>query len=97
MDDFGAKYSNLSILASVPFSTIKLDKSLVDRIVSNTMSFFLVKSVVELCNTFNANVVAEGVETQAQLEKLREMGCPCMQGYLLNKPLSVAEFESKYH
>ncbi|MEG1548425.1 MAG: EAL domain-containing protein [Clostridia bacterium] len=96
LDDFGSKYSNLFILSTLDFSAIKLDKSLVDHVVSNKMSCSVIKSVVDLCDQYGMAVVAEGVETQEQLDKIRELGCGYAQGYIFNKPIPIADFERAY-
>ena len=96
LDDFGAKYSNLSILSSIRFSSLKVDKSLTDHIVANEMSQALVKHVVQICDQFGIESLAEGVETEEQLARLREYGCDSAQGYLFNKPIPIADFEQTY-
>lgn len=96
LDDFGAKYSNLAILSWLQFSVLKLDKSLVDNIVSNDMNRSIVAKVISLCQEYKIEVVAEGVEADIQLNELRELGCGSIQGYLINKPIPVSDFESIY-
>lgn len=97
LDDFGSKYSNLTILASVPFATLKIDKKLIDRIAYNKMSLSIIKNIISLCRESGISVVAEGVETEDQLEQLRAVGCEYIQGYLLNKPIPVEDFEQQYN
>lgn len=96
LDDFGAKFSNLKILSAVRFHEIKIDKSIVDRVLSNTMSRAIIRSMTQLCDQFNIISVAEGVETEEQLAAVRELGCRCAQGYLIDKPVPVPEFETNY-
>ncbi|MEF9940147.1 MAG: diguanylate cyclase [Clostridium sp.] len=96
LDDFGAKYSNLSILASTSFSALKIDKSLTDHVVTNPMIQSIIRSVTELCKEYDIDVVAEGVETEGQRKKLASLGCDYMQGYLVNKPIPVQDFTDKY-
>ncbi len=96
LDDFGAKYSNLSILSAIHFSALKLDKSLADRVLSNKMACSIVKSVSALCAEYDVEVIAEGVETKAQRQKIGELGCGYVQGYIINKPIPTGEFETLY-
>ncbi|MEG0431124.1 MAG: diguanylate cyclase [Anaerovoracaceae bacterium] len=97
MDDFGSDYSNLSILSALEFSAVKLDKTLIDRIVSNKISYSIVKSIIDLCIEYGMDVVAEGVETVEQLNLLNKANCPLVQGYYINKPLPVSEYENRYN
>lgn len=96
LDDFGAKYSNLMVLSSIRFSALKLDKSLVDSILSSKMTRSLLDRVISLCSEYDIECIAEGVESEEQQESLRELGCSRVQGYLYNKPIPTAEFERKY-
>ncbi len=96
LDDFGASFSNLSILNTMRFDVLKLDKSIINNIVSADKSRIIIKKVLELCNELNIESIAEGVETVEQLNVLREMGCLQAQGYLFNKPIPVKKFEEKY-
>ncbi len=96
LDDFGAKYSNLAILSWLKFSVLKLDKSLIDHVVSNEMNEAIISSVISLCEKYHIEVVAEGVEAEIQLKKLKELGCDCIQGYLVNKPIPLEDFENIY-
>jgi len=96
LDDFGASFSNLSILNTMRFDVLKLDKSIINNIVSADKSRIIIKKVLELCNELNIESIAEGVETVEQLNVLREMGCMQAQGYLFNKPIPVENFEEKY-
>lgn len=96
LDDFGARYSNLSILAEVAFHTLKLDKEIIDDIHIKPKVREIVKSVIQVCHDMRIQVVAEGVENAEQMETLREMGCDLIQGYYVNKPVSVELFEKQY-
>ena len=96
LDDFGSKYSNISILSAVTFNVLKIDKSLVKDVFSNPRSKVIVRNFIDSCRSLGINTVAEGVETMEQYEVLKEMGCDCIQGYFINKPLSVVDFEKKY-
>lgn len=96
LDDFGASFSNLSILNTMQFDVLKLDKSIINNIVTANKSRIIIKKVLELCNELGIESIAEGVETEEQFEILKKMGCAQAQGYLFNKPIPVADFEEKY-
>lgn len=97
LDDFGTKYTSLSLFTEMDVDMVKLDKSLVDGLENNPKSRIIVKDVVQMCRELGAKSIAEGVETFRQLEILRALGCDQVQGYYYSKPLSVAEFEEKFH
>ena len=96
LDDFGTEYANLSLLSSVEFDVLKLDKSMVDDVADNPRALDIVESIVEICHKLNVQVVAEGIETEAQLEALRECGVQLAQGYLFSRPVPIAEYEQKF-
>ncbi len=97
LDDFGAKYSNISIFGSIPFTTLKMDKTMIDPILFNPKMLDVAETVVSLCHKQSVCVVAEGVEREEQLKKLKEIGCDIVQGYFINKPLPILDFEKIYH
>jgi diguanylate cyclase (GGDEF)-like protein len=92
IDDFGTGYSGLSQLTQLPIDKLKIDKSFVATIDSDREAPIVV-AVVALAHGLGLEVVAEGVETAAQLERLRELGCDEMQGYLFSRPVSAEHFE----
>ena len=96
IDDFGTEYANLALLSTVEFDVLKLDKSLVDDVASNPRASTVVESIVDICKKMNIQVVAEGIETEAQLSALRACGVELAQGYLFSKPVPMEEYESKY-
>lgn len=96
LDDFGSDYSNLAVLANVPFDEVKLDRSLVKDIVDNDVARMIVRNIVQVCTSRKTLCVAEGVETEEQVEALIDEGCACAQGYYFSKPIPAAEFELKY-
>ncbi|MFI3227312.1 MAG: bifunctional diguanylate cyclase/phosphodiesterase [Clostridia bacterium] len=97
LDDFGSGYSNMALIASANFREIKIDKSLVDGIVSNDKSRVLARLVISACDEFkNTATVAEGIETVEQYVMLRDMNCEIGQGYFFDKPLAQADFTKKY-
>ncbi|MBV9772457.1 MAG: EAL domain-containing protein [Gemmatimonadetes bacterium] len=94
IDDFGTGYSSLSYLHRFPVDTLKIDQSFVGRIDADGEGGEIVRSVAALGQNLRMSVVAEGVETPAQLEELRALGCDYAQGYLLSRPLDVAGTEA---
>lgn len=93
MDDFGTGYSSLSYLKRLPLDQIKIDQSFVRDITTDKTDLVMVKTIVDLGENFEMDVIAEGVETQAQLELLKQCGCASFQGYLFGKPVLLPEFE----
>ncbi len=91
LDDFGTGYSSLSYLTKLPIDTLKIDKSFVDKMIDSREDAAVVNTILSLASTLALDVVAEGVETQAQFEFLAKAGCPSFQGYLLSKPLPSAQ------
>lgn len=96
LDDFGAKYSNLSFLSMLHFHHLKLDKGLVNDIITNKSSRLIVKNIMNLCRDLQVAVIAEGVESQEQLEILKELECYYIQGYYYDKPVEMSVFEERY-
>lgn len=96
LDDFGSGYANMSMLSNIRFNTVKLDRSLVNDLPGNEISNMLVENVTKICQKFNMQCVAEGVETIQQRDALLKAGCVYGQGYYYAKPLPVGEFESNY-
>jgi diguanylate cyclase (GGDEF)-like protein len=97
IDDFGAGYSALSYLNKYPFDRIKIDKSLIDNIASyNISGIYIVKSIIAMAKSIGIKTIAEGVETEDQLNVLTELGCDQVQGYLLGRPVPAQEFERKF-
>ncbi len=87
IDDFGTGYSSLSLLQRLPCSTLKIDKSFITGIATNKN--IIINSVITLGNSLGLRVIAEGIETQEQLQFLRDKGCELGQGYFLSKPLTA--------
>lgn len=96
LDDFGVEYSNLLYLVINPFDTLKLDKSLIDEIEKNWKNRLLLKNMIETCHQMHIEIVAEGVEDEKQYQFLKQNGCDRVQGYLMDRPMSVEEFKKKY-
>lgn len=96
LDHFGAKDSSFSILSIMEFDGLKLDKSLITNIVGNERSQIVAKAVIDVCRKLGVHVAASGVETQDQLNVLKELGCDYAQGTLFNKPITIDTFEVRY-
>ena len=96
LDDFGSEYSSLSTLALVPFNVVKLDKSIINDIVTNKRSQVIVENVISVCKKLNMVTVAEGIETENQWKEVKRMGCDLGQGYFFGKPIKIKEFEEKF-
>ena len=88
LDDFGTGYSSLTYLRNLPVGTLKIDKTFIDRMLDGKVEEGFIRSIVDMAHVLDLNVVAEGVETEAQLAKLAQFGCDCVQGYVFSKPVS---------
>ncbi len=88
IDDFGTGYSSLSALQQFPISTLKIDRSFVRNIVSNPDDAIIVDTIIQMGRNLNMDVVAEGVEDEAQLIFLQKLGCTYVQGLLFGDPMS---------
>ncbi|WP_421729469.1 bifunctional diguanylate cyclase/phosphodiesterase [Brevundimonas sp.] len=91
MDDFGTGYSSLSTLRAFPFDKIKLDRSFMSELNGGPQSAAIIRAVLALGESLGIPVLAEGVETMEQLTFLRDQGCDEVQGYLLGRPMPVAD------
>ncbi|MBE9527632.1 MAG: EAL domain-containing protein [Proteobacteria bacterium] len=91
IDDFGTGYSSLCYLKKLPLSKLKIDRTFIKELVSTTEDQSIVKTIVTLGHNLDLTVLAEGVETESQLEVLLEVGCDMVQGYLFSKPISAQE------
>ncbi|MBK6724940.1 MAG: EAL domain-containing protein [Acidobacteria bacterium] len=98
IDDFGTGYSNLGYLKKLPISALKIDRSFVSMIDSSGNNDEIVRAIINLARTLGLKVVAEGIETNVQLDLLKELNCEGGQGFLLAKPMdfaSLCEFLGK--
>ncbi len=91
MDDFGTGYSSFSYLKQFPLDIIKIDRSFIKNITEDKNEAAIVKAIIVMAHTLQLKVIAEGVETEQQMEFLREQGCDEIQGYLLSIPLPPEE------
>lgn len=92
MDDFGTGYSSLSYLKRFPLTTVKIDKSFVRDMGSDSADYAMVKAIVAMTSGLDLDTVAEGVETAEQLALLKGLGCQFGQGYFFSRPVPAAEF-----
>jgi diguanylate cyclase (GGDEF)-like protein len=92
MDDFGTGWSSLSSLQAFPFDKVKIDRIFIDKIGRHKQADVIVRAILGLCRNLGIPVLAEGVETEEQLEFLRREECDDMQGYFLSRPAPIATF-----
>ncbi|MEL6454816.1 MAG: EAL domain-containing protein [Cyanobacteria bacterium J06623_5] len=93
MDDFGTGYSSLSVLKHFPLDTIKIDRSFVQDLVDNPNDAAIASTIIALAKGLNFKVLAEGIETAAQMSVLQDMGCDYAQGYWFSRPLTVQQID----
>ncbi|MBC3921473.1 EAL domain-containing protein (putative c-di-GMP-specific phosphodiesterase class I)/FixJ family two-component response regulator [Pseudomonas lurida] len=93
IDDFGTGYSSLAYLRRFPIDTLKIDIAFIREVTSNPQDAAITRTIIELAHSLSLRVVAEGVETQAQLAFLKDAGCDQIQGYLFSRPLPVETLE----
>ena len=93
IDDFGTGYSSLSRLQGFPVDTLKIDRAFISRIDTDLATHEIVRVIVMLAHGLRLKVVAEGVETQAQVDLLKDIGCELAQGYFYSKPVAVETIE----
>jgi diguanylate cyclase (GGDEF)-like protein len=91
MDDFGTGYSSLSFLRSFPFDKIKIDQSFVRDVIDNPHSIGIIRAIADLGQSMGITTTAEGVETQQQLDQMRNEGCTEVQGYFYSRPVPASE------
>ncbi|MEP6490410.1 EAL domain-containing response regulator [Microcoleus vaginatus GB2-A3] len=93
LDDFGTGYSSLSYLTQYPFDTLKIDRCFISKITDGCTNAAIVKAIIEMAHSLCLEVIAEGVETEAEKDFLWRYKCDMMQGYLFSPPLTAADFE----
>lgn len=93
MDDFGSGYSSLNMLRKAPVDTLKIDRFFLDEIMSTSRGKIIVEASVKMAKQLGLTVIAEGVETEEQLNFLKTSGCDIAQGFLFSRPVQINEFE----
>ncbi|NLT55881.1 MAG: EAL domain-containing protein [Actinomycetales bacterium] len=91
LDDFGTGYSSLSTIQAFPVSALKIDRSFVGRMGADSRSRELVTLMIDIGSRLGLEVIAEGIETEAEAELLRELGCPLVQGFLFSRPVPAMD------
>ncbi|TXK81971.1 bifunctional diguanylate cyclase/phosphodiesterase [Rheinheimera tangshanensis] len=94
LDDFGTGYSSLNYLTKLPIDTLKIDRSFVENMINSQEDAAVVATILSLASTLKLEVVAEGVETEEQLEFLIKSGCQSFQGYLLGRPMPADQLRN---
>lgn len=94
MDDFGSGYSSLNMLSSMPIDVLKMDREFIRNIEHDEKDIRLVELILDIAKNLKVLVIAEGVETEGQLQLLKKLGCALVQGYYFSRPLPVEEFET---
>jgi EAL domain-containing protein (putative c-di-GMP-specific phosphodiesterase class I)/ActR/RegA family two-component response regulator len=93
IDDFGTGYSSLSYLTQYPFDILKIDRCFVSNVTDGCSKAAIIKAIIEMAHSLCLEVIAEGVETEAEKDFLWRYECDVMQGYLFSRPVSAADFE----
>ncbi len=92
IDDFGTGFSTMETLRNLPFTELKIDQTFVRNAFDDPSSRAIIESSIQLAKMLNLNLVAEGVETQIEWDLMTTLGCDCMQGYFIAKPMPRTEF-----
>ncbi|HEY9701910.1 MAG TPA: EAL domain-containing protein, partial [Allocoleopsis sp.] len=97
IDDFGTDCSSLLQLQKFPFTTVKIDRCLVENVQAHPINATIITAIIDMANQLNLRVIAEGTETLAELGLLKEKGCSIIQGYLFSYPVPAGELEQLLH
>lgn len=95
MDDFGSGYSSINLLGNLPLDVIKLDQGFFNSQLKREQNMIVVESTINMIKKLGMTVVAEGIETEEEINMLRSLGCDIIQGYYFGKPMTVHEFEAQ--
>lgn len=93
MDDFGSGYSSLNMLSSLPIDVLKMDMKFIQNVRRDSKEFRMVELILDIAAFLKVPVVAEGVETEEQIEMLKRAGCELVQGFYFSEPVPAEEFE----
>lgn len=96
IDDFGTGYSSMVYLQQIKADEVKIDLRFVRNIHESKTNQSIVQAIIQLANATDASTVAEGIECEAELQLLQQLGCPCAQGYYWSPPLPAADFAERY-
>ena len=96
VDDFGTGYSSLSYLKTFPLDYLKIDRAFVRDLESSKSDLEIIRTIISMASRLNLRIIAEGVETPAQLRMLQAQDCTYMQGFLLSRPLPAADYQEKF-
>lgn len=94
IDDFGTGYTSLMYLKKLPINTLKIDRYFIQNVANDYQKSAITKALIQMGHNLNLQIVAEGVETEAELSFLRQHDCDSIQGFLISRPLPAAEFEN---
>ena len=94
LDDFGTGFSSLTYLKKLPIDTLKIDKSFIDTVLSDSATRVITESIISMVKTLGLETIAEGVEQEQQYKYLHAIGCDIIQGYYFGRPLPVQEMEA---
>ncbi len=97
LDDFGTGYSSFNSLNELPLSILKIDKGVLDTIITSSESLIMTEAIIDLAHKLKLEVVAEGIEEKDQLDVLKTLKCDMIQGYIYSKPLEGGDLEAYYH
>lgn len=91
IDDFGTVYSSLATLKHLPVDVLKLDRSFISGLGDDSVDYVIIESILSIAKGLNLQAIAEGVETDLQLQSLKDIGCDAAQGYYLSYPIDKEE------
>ena len=97
IDDFGSGYSSLNMLKDVRADILKIDMSFLKQTDNKESGRIVLASIIDMAKKLDMEVITEGVETLENVEMLYELGCMQFQGYYFSRPVTIEEFEEKYH